>query len=459
MDAPIGPGDLLAGKYRIERRLGEGGMGVVFKATHVTLEKPRAIKVLHAEIAADAEAVRRFLREARATSELSSRHVACVHDVDRLPSGQPYLVMEYLDGADLASILAAHGPLPAAEAARYVREACDALAEAHARGLVHRDVKPANLFLARREGGLPAIKVLDFGIAKAAAPSAGAATAAGAFLGTLKYAAPEQIECSASVDARADLWALGVVLYELCTGALPFDSPSAVRLIALITESAPTPPSERVEGLPAGLDAILLRCLEKDRERRFASAAELAEALRSFASEGDALAGVRLSIPVTPRSSHPTATAPVLTPVSAPAPVLTSVSVPPIVAPQRRSPVAWSFAAAALGALVIAVSTRAKPSAPVAASRAPPSITSAPVAPPVASPSASPPPSPALGSASGASTLALSPDQHGSTPAAAQSASASLPRKAHGAGALSPPQSKPMSRASRYDIDGNLVSE
>jgi serine/threonine protein kinase len=457
MDAPIGPGDLLAGKYRIERKLGEGGMGVVFAATHVTLEKPRAIKLLRAEIAADAEAVRRFLREARATSELSSRHVARVHDVDRLPSGEPYLVMEYLDGADLASLLAAHGPLPAAEAARYVLEACDALAEAHARGLVHRDVKPANLFLARREGGPPAIKVLDFGIAKAAAPSAGSATAAGAFLGTLKYSAPEQIECSASVDARADLWALGVVLYELSTGALPFDSPSAVWLIAQITESAPTPPSERVEGLPVGFEAILLRCLEKDRDRRFTSAAELAEALRPFASEGEALAGLRLSIPVTPRLSHRTATAPA--PAPAPTPVLTSVSVPPIVAPPRRSPVAWSFAAAALGALLIAVSTRAKPSTPVAASPTPSAITRAPVAPPVESLSPSSPSSLTSGPAARPPTMALSPDPRGSTPAAAHSASAAPPRKAHGAGALALPQSKPVSRASRYDIDGNLVSE
>src|SRR5262245_31110636 len=136
MDFPIGPGELLAGKYRIGRMLGEGGMGVVFAATHLTLEEPRAIKLLRPEIATNAEAAQRFLREARETSALLSRHVARVYDVDRLPSGEPYLVMEYLEGADLASILATHGPLPAAEAALYVRQACHALAEAHARGLV-----------------------------------------------------------------------------------------------------------------------------------------------------------------------------------------------------------------------------------------------------------------------------------------------------------------------------------
>ncbi|MFO0586284.1 MAG: bifunctional serine/threonine-protein kinase/formylglycine-generating enzyme family protein [Polyangiaceae bacterium] len=331
----LSPGDLVAGKYRIEHKLGEGGMGVVFSATHLSLEQRRAIKVLRADVAVSAEAVQRFLREARAVSTLESRHVVRVHDVDRLPTGEPYFVMEQLDGADLASVLAEHGPLPAGESAGYVRQACDALAEAHQRGLVHRDIKPANLFLAKREDGPPILKVLDFGIAKAIEPAPGPKTVTGAFLGTLQYGAPEQIECSAAVDARADVWALGVVLYELVTGAPPFESRSMTRLIALVTESSPAPPSTHIEGLPAGFDEVVLRCLEKDRERRYASARELGEALLPFADEA-APPPERLVITAATRASQETMS--LLARPLAPAPTRP-------VAPSPAAPIAPSPAA------------------------------------------------------------------------------------------------------------------
>ncbi len=488
MGVPIGPGTILAGKYRIGAKLGEGGMGVVFAATHLTLEKPRAIKLLRLEIATNPEAAQRFLREARAASELESRHVARVHDVDRLPSGEPYLVMEYLDGADLASVLAAHGALPAAEAALYVRQACDALAEAHARGLVHRDVKPANLFLARREGGPPSIKVLDFGIAKAAEPTPGATTAAGAFLGTLRYCAPEQIECSASVDARADLWALGVVLYELVTGVLPFDSPSTARLIALVTESSPALPSERVEGLPAGFDEIILHCLEKDRERRFASASELAEALHRLLPERDAPTVDRLSITIEPRASRDTVTAPPLptpTPHLTPPPSSTPLPPPtPLVAAlgPGRSLVAWGVAAMVVVTVVIAALPRAtwRGVAPIATEPLAVVLTASPV-----SSAAEPLPSarvPAPSAAPPELSATLGPGKPAAPPALPASATAAPQSRLRPGGTsvakvkpdvpqTPPPQGpsdsaivvrpprKPGDKAMKYDIEGNVVSE
>ena len=284
---PIEPGDVIAGKYRVERTLGEGGMGVVLLATHLTLGKPRAIKLLRAEVAASADACRRFLWEAQAASDLESEHVARVFDVDQLPGGQPYIVMEHLVGRDLAAILAAHGPIPAAEAALYARQACEALAEAHAHGIVHRDIKPQNLFLTRRLDGSPSIKVLDFGIAKALTPTPDrpGITAEGAFLGTLQYTSPEQMTCARDVDARTDLWALGVVMYELVTGRVPFDSKSALQMFALVTEAAVPPPSDFTE-LPPGFEEVLLRCLAKDRAERPASADALRAMLDPFARAG-----------------------------------------------------------------------------------------------------------------------------------------------------------------------------
>jgi serine/threonine-protein kinase len=292
---PVGPGDLIGGKYRVERRLGEGGMGVVLLATHETLKAPRAIKLLRSEIAESADASRRFLVEAQAASTLTGEHVARVLDVDRLPSGEPYLVMEHLGGLDLAAILAAHGPLPAGEAVHCLRQSCEALAEAHGRGLVHRDLKPANLFLTRRADGTPSIKVLDFGIAKVMTPEVDPArrTAAGTLLGTLQYMAPEQITASPDVDARADLWSLGVILYELVTGRVPFDSPSALQMFALVTEGAAPPPSDHGADLAPGLESLLLRCLEKDPAQRPPGAQALRALLAPF-DEGPGLLAERL---------------------------------------------------------------------------------------------------------------------------------------------------------------------
>ena len=232
------PGDVLAGKYRVERVLGSGGMGVVVAAMHLTLQERVALKFLLPEGAKKEETVTRFLREARAAAKIKSEHVARVSDVGTLESGAPYLVMEYLDGSDLSALLRRDGPLPPRDAVEYVLQACEALAEAHAVGIVHRDLKPANLFLARHAGGAPRIKVLDFGISKLTArdpsmpPDDPSMTRTRAWLGSPLYMSPEQMRSARDVDTRTDIWALGVILYELLSGKPPFDGETFPELCA-----------------------------------------------------------------------------------------------------------------------------------------------------------------------------------------------------------------------------------
>jgi serine/threonine-protein kinase len=300
---PLGAGEVLAGKYRVERVLGRGGMGVVLEATHVELRERRAIKLLLPEALANAELVERFLREGRAAARLRSEHVVRIHDVGRLDGGEPFLVMEHLEGADLRSLLKARGPLPPEETVDYVLEACEAVAEAHALGIVHRDLKPANLFCARAADGSPTIKVLDFGISKARAMASDADEDSGEALtmtktsevvGSPTYMAPEQMKSARDADARSDVWALGVILYELSTGQLPFKAPSLPELCALVLTSAPVRPSEHRAGIPAALEEVILRCLEKDPARRFASVAALAAALVPVASAAGRLSVERI---------------------------------------------------------------------------------------------------------------------------------------------------------------------
>ncbi len=286
----IGPGDVVAGKYRIDALLGEGGMGAVFKATHVKLGEAFAVKVMHSQLAKSREGSQRFLREAQAAARLRSENAARVFDVDELPTGEPFMVMEHLEGQDLALVLQANKrALPYQEVVYYVRQACFALEEAHQRGLVHRDIKPSNLFLTKRGDGAPCIKVLDFGIAKAAPMPGGertTLTAPGMMLGTPAYMSPEQIEGQVEVDGRADIWALGASLYELVTGRLPFMDMSLVKLYAAIVNDAPAPPSSMAP-VPPELDRVILRCLAKSRDDRFGTAQELSEALRPLGPPGD----------------------------------------------------------------------------------------------------------------------------------------------------------------------------
>jgi serine/threonine-protein kinase len=284
--AGVREGDVLAGKYRVERVLGIGGMGVVVAAHHIQLDEKVALKFLLPEALGNSEAVSRFAREARAAVKIKSEHVARVSDVGTLPSGAPYMVMEYLDGGDLAAWILERGPLPIEQAVEFVLQACEAIAEAHALGIVHRDLKPANLFCVRRADGRLSVKVLDFGISKmsqfgGSGPSA--VTQATALMGSPLYMSPEQMRSAKEVNSQTDIWALGIVLFELFTGKPPFLGESLPELFYRV--SSQPPPSIRGfrPEVPAGLELVILRCLEKDRQQRYPNVAELALALLPFA--------------------------------------------------------------------------------------------------------------------------------------------------------------------------------
>jgi serine/threonine-protein kinase len=284
IEAIARPGDVLAGKYRVERVLGAGGMGVVIAAKHLRLDELVAIKLLHPDVAHRPEIAERFAREARAASKIQSAHVARVSDVDSLPDGSPYMVMEHLDGCDLAQYIRSRGALPVEQAVGFVLQACEAVAEAHSLGIVHRDLKPANLFLARRRDGSTCIKVLDFGISKVVDRESGdgAVTRTKAVIGSPSYMSPEHMLSARDVDGRADIWALGVVLYEMLAGRVPFRGDTLPETCALVLQASPEPIRNSRSDVPGELEAVVARCLQKDRAHRFASVAELAVALVPF---------------------------------------------------------------------------------------------------------------------------------------------------------------------------------
>ncbi len=291
-------GDVLAGKYRVERVLGKGGMGFVVAAIHTQLQERVAVKFLMPELCQQEEPIARFLREARAAVRIRSEHVARVLDVGVLDDGAPYMVMEYLDGHDLSAELDRRMQLGVPEAIDYVLQACEAIAEAHARGIVHRDLKPANLFLTRRPDGSPLVKVLDFGISKAIVSEAEAPaslTATQSLLGSPHYMSPEQVRKPKLVDARTDIWSLGVILYELLTGSLPFSAENAMSVLAAVV-SDPTPRlRETRPDIPEGVEAVVFRCLSKEPAQRFADVAEFADALAPFAPPSAAPSIKRIS--------------------------------------------------------------------------------------------------------------------------------------------------------------------
>jgi serine/threonine-protein kinase len=283
---PFPPGTVLAGKYRIERLLGEGGMGWVVVATHLQLEQRVALKFMREAHAAEApDAVARFLREARAAARIQSEHVARVSDVGTLESGVPYLVMEYLEGHDLESLLQSKRALPLPTAIDYAMQACEGLAEAHAAGIVHRDLKPANLFLARRTDGSVRVKLLDFGISKLTQspgmPDAGM-TSTQALMGSPLYMSPEQLRSSKNVDRRADIWSMGVILYEMFGGRSPFEAETLPEVCSRIMAVPPDTLGSIKPELPPALDGVVMRCLEKEPQHRFPDVASLAHALAPF---------------------------------------------------------------------------------------------------------------------------------------------------------------------------------
>jgi serine/threonine-protein kinase len=279
-------GRVLGGRYRLLERLGQGGMGTVYRSTHTLMDKPVAVKVLRAELATDGEAVARFHREARSASRLDHDHCIRVTDFGQSDDGLLFLVMELLDGVSLSHVTR-RGPVPPAHAAAIGIAIAEALAHAHEQGIIHRDLKPDNVFLARRAKGREIIKVLDFGLAKLASDSAlgPSITRDGTVFGTPEYMAPEQAE-GEKLDGRTDLYALGIILYQLVTGEVPFKSVNFVALLTKQVSEPPVAPRERRPDLPIppGLELIILRCLEKQREDRYATAAEVADALEPFAA-------------------------------------------------------------------------------------------------------------------------------------------------------------------------------
>ncbi len=276
------PGDVLAGKYRVERVMGQGNMGVVVAAFHMDLAQRVALKLMLPSAAAQKEHRERFLREARASVRLKSQHVTRVLDVGTAEGDTPYIVMELLEGADLAATISKNGPLSFASAVHYLFQACEAVSEAHAAGIVHRDLKPANLFLTHDVGGSPCVKVLDFGISKSTGMDLTLTQDAQA-LGSPLYMSPEQMSSSKDVDPRSDIWALGIVLYQLVAGITPFHAESIQELCARVLMGSPTPLNELRPDAPPGFEAIILRCLERHREKRFQNVAELVVALSPYA--------------------------------------------------------------------------------------------------------------------------------------------------------------------------------
>lgn len=279
-------GDLLGSKYRVERVLGEGGMGVVVAAYHELLDQRVAVKLLYQDVA-DREAQGRLLLEARSTAKLQSEHVARVIDVDVGHDGLPFIVMELLDGADLCHIADARGALPRWLVVDYILQALEGLAHAHANGIIHRDMKPSNLFLANRPDGLSVIKILDFGISKSAEPAdrrTQQLTGGRSVLGSPPYMSPEQVRSPKTVDHRTDIWSLGICMYELLTSSMPFGGDELQETFAQILEKEPTPIRSLVAGVPAGLEQVVWKCLAKNRDDRFADVGELAKALLPFGS-------------------------------------------------------------------------------------------------------------------------------------------------------------------------------
>jgi eukaryotic-like serine/threonine-protein kinase len=289
------PGDVIAGKFRVERMLGAGGMGVVVEARDIELDDRVAIKLLLPAALERPDIVARFRREARAAVKIKSEHIARVIDVGSLDDGAPFIVMEYLEGYDLSKPIRKNGRISIPTAVDYVLQACEALAEAHVLGIVHRDIKPPNLFLTLRADGSPCIKVLDFGISKVIGgldtpegvdiPEA-TLTQTSVVLGSPRYMAPEQISKPKAVDARADIWGIGTTFYRLVTGRAPYEGSTLPEIFAaiLMTPNGPPPIHQHVPDAPVELDAVIRRCVRINPAERWSNIGDLATALAPFGS-------------------------------------------------------------------------------------------------------------------------------------------------------------------------------
>ncbi len=403
-------------RYEVGPRLGSGGFGTVYRARHTILGTQVALKVLSPQHATSPEIVQRFLREAKAAASVGSPHIVTVHDAG-VVEGVPFLAMELLEGEDLEGRIARAGALPMADAIEIALQVLEALDAAHARGIVHRDMKPANVFLTQR-AGQPFVKLLDFGISKIVEPEQRRLTQTGAMLGTPAYMAPEQIVDMRGVDARADLYAVAIILFEALTGRLPYPSDTFAELMARVTGAEAVPLERYLPSAPPALSAVIARGMRHEPAQRFASAAEMARALAevraapvthgAFSASTGPLAG---SPPVAvfapgpmhgaPMSSAPMSSAPMSSPPmsSAPtagAPVMTHAPAAP-----RRATGLWiALGALALllpigcvagAVLVLALGDEEVP--PYVDTPAPPSVPPPSVPPPSAPPSVPTPPS------------------------------------------------------------------
>lgn len=289
MITPFRPGDRIAGKYRIVRALGRGGMGVVYQAHHERLDRPVAIKVLHSQLEDQSTAIRRFEREVKAMALVRNPHIAHAFDADLLADGTPYLVMEYLEGHDLCQELELRGAIPFGEAVAYVLQAAEGVAAVHDVGIVHLDLKPHNLFLTELDGAR-SVKVLDFGIAKFMARPDGGRSEREVAAGTPLYMSPEQLARPELIGPPTDVWALGVVLYELIAGVSPFSADTPGGVVHAVMHEDPAPLCELVPDVPRPLAQVIADALVKSPAARIADARRLAERLAPFAVSAVAVA-------------------------------------------------------------------------------------------------------------------------------------------------------------------------
>jgi eukaryotic-like serine/threonine-protein kinase len=447
---PLAEGTVVAGKLRVMRLLGAGGMGAVYEVEHEFTKHRRALKLLHKEMLEHPHVVARFLREASAAGHIGNPHIVETFDAGRLETGEPYIVMELLHGETLAARLARKKRLPLGELSDLVRQACDGVQAAHAAGIIHRDLKPDNLFLVERDGKT-FVKILDFGISKFDATLTGAAgtTKEGHALGTPYYMSPEQVNGDKDLDARTDVYALGVILYECATGERPFVADYLPKLAVLIHQGTPTPVTHVRPELPPAFGLVVARAMAKDRAQRYASAKELAEdllplgeeAMESTQPETTLARGLGLdSRPPQARSNPP------------PEPKLSAKSVagatlsvardrPPT--KRRWGTVAIAAAAIAVGVVAV-VKMQARPVSGVA-------VTASPLS---AAPEPGVPSAPALPSVPVALASIPTPPPAASPSASASSSpGAALGRPARSAPSA-PPTARPPSSATRADQRG-----
>jgi serine/threonine-protein kinase len=287
-------GQVLDGRYRVERLLGEGGMGAVYEGRHVLVGKRVAIKMLHAEYATSEEVLKRFYREAQSAAAIGHKNIIDIFDVGVTPGNEPYIAMEYLEGEDLESLLEREGRVTVEAACGILEPALLALEAAHAKGIVHRDLKPANIFLLRGEGGAPVVKLIDFGISKVTGTGSTKLTQTGSLLGTPAYMSPEQARGDADLDHRTDLYAMGVILYQMLTGQLPFRGAHYNELLINVLTTDPTPLRELESSIPAEVEALVLRELNKDPARRSADAKALLADLQRLAAYSERESGLSI---------------------------------------------------------------------------------------------------------------------------------------------------------------------